>query len=95
MGKGKATAIWSSPSYKSWATSRSVPVATTVHPIQIVDGFPTDSHDVPLILIITPDTTLSVEEPSPPPTSIDWSALNDEDLEAMPVLQTLRHRATR
>lgn len=67
-----------------------VPVATTVHPLQIVDGFPTDAHDLPLSLIVTPDETLSVDNPPPPPTGIDWSALSDEDLEAMPVLAELR-----
>jgi len=70
-----------------------VPVATTVHPLQLVDGFPTGAHDVPLHLVVTPDSTLSVEHPPPPPSGIDWSALDDADLEAMPILQTLRHGA--
>lgn len=69
-----------------------VPVATTVHPLQVVDGFPTDAHDVPLRLVVTPVTTLTVDDVPPPPSGIDWSALDDDDLEAMPILQTLQPR---
>jgi 5-formyltetrahydrofolate cyclo-ligase len=69
-----------------------VPVATTVHPLQIVDAFPTDRHDLPLSLIVTPDETITVDEPSAPPDGIDWAALSDDDLDEMPVLRTLRNR---
>jgi len=70
-----------------------VPVATTVHPLQIVDAFPTDRHDLPLALIVTPDETIAVDDPSVPPDGIEWSALSDDDLDEMPVLQSLRDRA--
>src|SRR3954454_24755938 len=32
-----------------------VPVATTVHPLQLLAGFPTEAHDLPVSLIATPD----------------------------------------
>jgi 5-formyltetrahydrofolate cyclo-ligase len=71
-----------------------VPVATTVHPLQIVDAFPTDPHDLPLSLLVTPDETIRVEDPPPPPSGIDWTALPDEALNEMPVLQSLKEHTT-
>jgi len=32
-----------------------VPVATTVHPLQVLAGFPTEAHDLSVALIATPD----------------------------------------
>jgi 5-formyltetrahydrofolate cyclo-ligase len=67
-----------------------VPVATTIHPLQLVDHVPTDAHDLPLSLITTPDETIWVDDPPPPPKGIDWSALSAEALDEMPVLRDLR-----
>ena len=69
-----------------------VPVATTVHPLQIVESFPTDQHDLPLSLIVTPDKTITIDEPPSPPGGIDWATLSEEDLDDMPVLRTLQQR---
>jgi 5-formyltetrahydrofolate cyclo-ligase len=69
-----------------------VPVATTVHPLQIVDAFPTDRHDLPLSLIVTPDETIAVDDAPAPPDGIDWAALSEDDLDEMPVLRTLRNQ---
>jgi len=66
------------------------PVATTVHPIQVVEQVPTDAHDLPLSWIVTPDETIEVDDPPAPPTGIDWNALSAADLEEMPVLRELR-----
>jgi 5-formyltetrahydrofolate cyclo-ligase len=70
-----------------------VPVATTVHPLQVVDALPTDPHDLPLSLVVTPDETIRVDDPPSGPTGIDWAALSDEDLDEMPVLRTVKERA--
>jgi 5-formyltetrahydrofolate cyclo-ligase len=70
-----------------------VPVATTVHPLQLVDALPTDAHDLPLSLIVTPGETIQVEDPPDPPRGIDWAAITDQDLNEMPVLKTLSERA--
>jgi 5-formyltetrahydrofolate cyclo-ligase len=70
-----------------------VPVATTVHPLQLVDALPADAHDLPLSLIVTPGETIQVEDPPDPPRGIDWAAITDEDLDEMPVLKTLSGRA--
>jgi 5-formyltetrahydrofolate cyclo-ligase len=65
------------------------PVATTVHPLQVVDAFPRDPHDLPVSLIVTPEEVVEVAHPPPPPGGIDWRLLDAEDLAAMPVLARL------
>lgn len=67
-----------------------VPVATTVHDLQVVDEFPVEPIDQPLTLICTPTRTLRVVDPGAPPGGIDWSRLGPAQLEAMPVLRELR-----
>ena len=67
-----------------------VPVATTVHPLQIVGAFPRDPNDLPLSLIVTPDETISVKRPPPPPAGIEWDRLTEADFEEMPILRELR-----
>jgi 5-formyltetrahydrofolate cyclo-ligase len=67
-----------------------VPVATTVHDIQVVAGFPGDPIDLPLTVICTPTRTIRVNDPPPPPAGIDWARLSADDLAAMPVLGELR-----
>jgi 5-formyltetrahydrofolate cyclo-ligase len=67
-----------------------VPVATTVHPLQLVGSFPHASSDLPLTLIVTPDETITVKRPPPAPVGIEWDRLTEEDLDAMPVLRELR-----
>lgn len=69
-----------------------VPVATTVHPLQVVDELPADPHDLSLSLVVTPDELVSIDETRPAPDGIDWSVLSDEQIESMPILQTLRSR---
>ncbi|HEU4685527.1 MAG TPA: 5-formyltetrahydrofolate cyclo-ligase [Nitrospira sp.] len=73
---------------------RPVPVATTVHDVQIVGGFPRDRHDLPVSLIVTPAKTLRVLRPPKGPAGIDWKALTKEDLDRMPILKELRARSS-
>ncbi len=70
-----------------------IPVATTVHPIQIVDGFPTESNDLPLSCIVTPDQTIMIDDPPPAPRRIEWHRLTARDLEDMPILAELKSLA--
>lgn len=72
-----------------------VPVATTVADLQQVGGFPADPLDLPLDWIATPTRDLAVEASREPPSGIDWSRLDEADLEAMPVLRELRDRGAR
>ena len=67
-----------------------VPVLTAVHPLQIVGDFPAAPHDLPLETIVTPDEAIAIQRPAPAPAGIDWSVLDGDDLEAMPVLAELR-----
>jgi 5-formyltetrahydrofolate cyclo-ligase len=73
----------------------SVPVATTVHPVQIVSGLPRAPTDLPLALIVTPDEVIRIAEPPPAPAGIDWTGLDAADLQAMPVLRELAERTGR
>ena len=67
-----------------------VPVATTVHPVQIVDDFPAETNDLPLSVIATPDALHEIAAPLAPPDGIDWNLLSAQDIENMVVLQDLR-----
>lgn len=69
-----------------------VPVATTVHPLQIVGSFPAARHDLPVSVIVTAGGAIVVDDPPAPPGGIDWEALPDEALESMPVLRELAPR---
>lgn len=67
-----------------------LPVATTVHTLQVLEDFPRDPNDLPLSCIVTPEETIHVSQPPPPPEGIDWARLDAKALEAMPVLRALR-----
>lgn len=67
-----------------------VPVATTVHAVQIVDRLPRDETDLPLSVIVTPDEAIQVKNPPPAPDGIAWDRLTEKDFEEMPVLAALR-----
>jgi 5-formyltetrahydrofolate cyclo-ligase len=69
-----------------------VPVATTVHPAQIVDAVPREDTDLPIAWIVTPEDVFEVDPPPAAPEGIDWERLPDERVEAMPVLVELRAR---
>ena len=71
-----------------------VPVATTVHDVQIVGSLPWDATDLPLSVIVTPTRVLTVKKPPPAPEGILWSLLSEEDLETMPVLRELQRLRT-
>jgi 5-formyltetrahydrofolate cyclo-ligase len=67
-----------------------VPVATTVHALQILQRFPTEPHDVPVSIIATPTGLIEIAPALPIPAGIDWSKLSAEALEEMPVLAELK-----
>ncbi len=69
-----------------------VPVVTTVHDEQIVDGFPTEDHDLFLRAIFSPTRSIDVDDVGPGPDGIDWSLLDGDDLDEMPVLADLKAR---
>jgi 5-formyltetrahydrofolate cyclo-ligase len=67
-----------------------LPVATTVHPAQIVPSVAMEPHDVPVDLIATPDAVLSTRSPYPRPAEVDWGLLGPRAADAMPPLRELR-----
>jgi 5-formyltetrahydrofolate cyclo-ligase len=71
-----------------------VPVATTVHDLQVVASVPRDPTDQPLSVIATPTHAIRIKHPSAAPTGIDWTRLSAEDLEEMPMLAELKRMTT-
>ena len=71
-----------------------VPVATTVHDLQVVDSVPRDPTDQSLSVIATPTHAIRIKRPSAAPTGIDWTRLSAEDLEEMPILAELKRMTT-
>lgn len=67
-----------------------VPVATTVHDVQLVRDFPIESNDLPLDVICTPTRTIRPATPPPAPSGIEWERLSADELKAMPVLEELK-----
>jgi 5-formyltetrahydrofolate cyclo-ligase len=66
-----------------------VKVVTTVHPLQIVESFPPDEHDLPVSAIVTPAEVIRVRKPPRAPSKIEWDKLTEADLKAMPILKEL------
>jgi 5-formyltetrahydrofolate cyclo-ligase len=67
-----------------------VPVATTVHALQILEEFPTEAHDVPVSIVATSNELIEIATPRPAPSGIDWSKLTPEALAEMPILAELK-----
>lgn len=72
-----------------------VPVATTVHSIQIAKNFPREETDLPLSFIVTPESIIEVSPTPEPPAGIDWEKLSPQALIDMPVLGELKHNQDR
>jgi 5-formyltetrahydrofolate cyclo-ligase len=64
-------------------------VATTVHDLQVVEDFPVEAIDQPLELVCTPTRTLRVPTPPTLPAGIDWTRIDEAQLDAMPLLAEL------
>jgi len=65
-------------------------IVTTVHPLQVVDGdLPETEHDFRVDLIVTPDEVIRPGERRRSPGVI-WEHLDDERIEAIPLLAARR-----
>jgi 5-formyltetrahydrofolate cyclo-ligase len=69
-----------------------VPIATTVHDVQVVPTIPREPFDVTLDLICTATRTLRPAHRGPRPPGVLWDMLPNERLAEMPVLEELRSR---
>jgi 5-formyltetrahydrofolate cyclo-ligase len=66
---------------------RTIPIITSVHPLQIVDEeIPMTEHDIPLTAIVTPEEVLRLDRAYARPTGIYWSLLPTEKIAAIPAL---------
>ncbi|WP_232686318.1 5-formyltetrahydrofolate cyclo-ligase [Halobacterium zhouii] len=67
-------------------------VATTVHERQVVDSgeVTPDAHDVPMDLVVTPERVIRTDSEYDRPAGVDWDALDEEQIEEMPVLERLQ-----
>lgn len=73
-----------------------VPIATTVHDIQVVDRrIPQDPYDVPVDLIVTPTRVIRVGERGLRPPGILWDYVDERKLREIPLLMELRGRDAR
>jgi len=68
----------------------STPVATTVHERQVRDSVPSDAHDVPLDLVVTPERTTETESTRKKPSGIDWDELDTETIAEIPILDRIQ-----
>jgi len=70
--------------------SDDTPVATTVHERQVVDdAVDVEPHDVPMDLVVTPGREIRTETAFERPSGIDREALDDGQVEAIPVLASV------
>jgi 5-formyltetrahydrofolate cyclo-ligase len=74
---------------EAWIDDRTT-IATTVHPIQVVDaGLPETEHDFRVDLIVMPDDVIRCPRRRRPP-GILWDHLDPEKIEAVPALAARR-----
>lgn len=66
------------------------PVISTVHPIQIVEDLPFESHDVPIDWIVTPKETIKTESVLEKPKGIDWEKIESDYLDEIPLLNKIK-----
>ena len=67
-----------------------VPIATTVHEIQVLDeSIPQSIHDVSLDYIITPKSLIRVERRTERPSGILREILDDEKIQKIPLLREI------
>jgi 5-formyltetrahydrofolate cyclo-ligase len=73
--------------------AENVPIATTVHDVQVVDDIPVEPFDVPVDIIVTPTRVIRTRSRQAKPRGILWDLLDPARLEEMPILKELRERS--
>jgi len=72
------------------AVNEWTPVATTVHPIQIVEEVPMAEHDAPIDFIATLGLIIETSHVYPKPRGIIWELLPSDAYKRIPILAELR-----
>jgi 5-formyltetrahydrofolate cyclo-ligase len=69
-------------------------IATTVHPLQIVEEerLPMQAHDWSLNWIVTTEAVIETNTTYPRPTGLDWKSIRPEQYKKIPILQQLREQ---
>ncbi len=70
------------------AITEDTPVATTVHDLQVLKEIPSEEHDMPVSLIVTPTRIIRTGRRGRP--RILWEKVSDELLEEIPLLSELK-----
>ena len=65
------------------------PIATTVHEVQVLEKIPTEEHDIPVDIIITPERIIETKTRYPRPKGIFWKKVTEKMLQDIPVLKKL------
>ncbi|MFB6154105.1 MAG: 5-formyltetrahydrofolate cyclo-ligase [Halodesulfurarchaeum sp.] len=66
-------------------------VVTTVHEMQVVaDDWRSETYDVPMDLVVTPERVIRTDRRGDRPSGIDWDVLEEGRIEEIPVLERLR-----
>lgn len=75
---------------ESGALGTDTPIATTVHPVQIVrENLLMTAHDMPLDLIATPRAVIEVERAYDRPKGLLWDHLQPPQIHEIPVLERM------
>jgi 5-formyltetrahydrofolate cyclo-ligase len=93
VGKGEGYAELEYATLKTiGAIDDNIPVATTVHDVQLVENIPSEDHDVPVDIIITPTKIIRTKTKLPKPKGIIWEKITDEMLSKTPILRELKEK---
>jgi 5-formyltetrahydrofolate cyclo-ligase len=93
LGKGEGYAELEYATLKTiGAIDENTPIATTVHDTQIFDDIPSEDHDVPLDIIVTPTRIIRTRTKMKRPRGIIWEKVTDEMLTKMPILHELKEK---
>ena len=66
------------------------PIATSVHEIQVLERIPTEEHDIPIDIIVTPERIIETKTRHPRPKGIFWEKVTEKMLQGIPVLKELK-----
>lgn len=73
--------------------SHDTPIVTTVHPLQVVKHkIDLRPHDIPVDFIVTPSDIIECKTRLPRPRGIYWEYLDDDKINAIPLLKKMKAR---
>ncbi len=70
--------------------AETIPIATTVHPVQIVEQVSQDPYDVAVDFAVTPEKVEYTHRTRKRPDRMFWERVSEKMLQEMPILQQLK-----